>query len=52
MNYVTRQESLTITSTGDWQAVYSHPFLQDLEVVGLCRASDISPQLKIVLVEE
>jgi hypothetical protein len=40
-----------IPGTGDWQAVYSCPFLQDGEVVGLCKASDIGPQLKIVLVE-
>jgi hypothetical protein len=41
-----------ISSTNDWQAVNSRPFLQDGEVVGLGVASDISPQLKIVLVEE
>jgi hypothetical protein len=41
-----------IPGIGDWQAVYSHPFLQDGEVVGLCRAFDINPQFKIVLVEE
>jgi hypothetical protein len=40
-----------ILGTGDWQAVDSCPFLQDREVVGLCIASDISPQLRIVLVE-
>jgi hypothetical protein len=41
-----------IRGTGDWQAFYSHPFFQDGEVVGLCRTSDIGPQLKIVLMEE
>jgi hypothetical protein len=41
-----------ILGTGDWQAFYSHPFFQDGEVVGLCRTSDIGPQLKIVLMEE
>jgi hypothetical protein len=41
-----------ISGTGDWQAVYSCPFFQDGEVVGLGVASDISPQLKIVLMEE
>jgi hypothetical protein len=41
-----------IFSTGDWQAVDSRPFLQDGEVVGLGIACDISPQLKIILVEE
>jgi hypothetical protein len=41
-----------IHGTGDWQAVYSYLILQDLEVVGLCKASDISLQLQIVLVEE
>jgi hypothetical protein len=41
-----------IPGTGDWQAVDSRPFLEDGEVVGLCIASDIGPQLKIVLVEE
>jgi hypothetical protein len=41
-----------IPGTGDWQAVDSRSFLQDGEVVGLCIASDIGPQLKIVLVEE
>jgi hypothetical protein len=41
-----------IPGTSDWQVVYSCPFLQDLEVVGLCRASYISRQLKIILVEE
>jgi hypothetical protein len=40
-----------IPGTGDWQAVDSRPFLQDEKVVGLCIASDIGPQLKIVLVE-
>jgi hypothetical protein len=39
-----------IPGTGDWQAVDSSPFLG--EVVGLFIASDIGPQLKIVLVEE
>jgi hypothetical protein len=41
-----------IPRTGDWQAVDSSPFLEDGEVGGLCIASDIGPQLKIVLVEE
>jgi hypothetical protein len=41
-----------IPGTGDWQAVDSNPFLEDGEVVGLCIASNIGPQLKIVLVEE
>jgi hypothetical protein len=41
-----------IPGIGDWQVVYSRPFLQDGEVIGLCKASDIGPQLKIVIVEE
>jgi hypothetical protein len=41
-----------IPGTSEWQPVYSRPFLQDLEVVGICKASDIGPELKIVLVEE
>jgi hypothetical protein len=41
-----------IPGTGDWQAVDSSSFLADEEVVDLCVASDIGPQLKIVLVEE
>jgi hypothetical protein len=41
-----------IPSTREWQTVYSRLFLQDLEVVGSCIASDIGPELKIVLVEE
>ena len=40
-----------IPGTGDWQAVYSHPFLQDGEVVGFCKTPNINPQLKIVFVE-
>jgi hypothetical protein len=41
-----------ILGTREWQTVYSCPFLQDLEVVGIYKASDISPELKIVLMEE
>jgi hypothetical protein len=41
-----------IPGIGDWQAVDSSPFLEDGEVVGLRIASDIGPQLKIILVEE
>jgi hypothetical protein len=41
-----------IPRIGDWQAVDSRPFLEDGEVVGLCIASDIGPQLRIVLMEE
>jgi hypothetical protein len=41
-----------ISGTRKWQTVYSCPFLQDLEVVGICKASDIGLELKIVLVEE
>jgi hypothetical protein len=41
-----------IPGTCEWQTVYSCPFLQDLEVVGICKASDIGLELKIVLVEE
>jgi hypothetical protein len=41
-----------IPGTREWQTVYSRPFLQDLEVVGICIASDIGPELKIVLMEE
>ena len=32
-----------IPSTSEWQPVYSHPFFQDLEVVGICKASNIGP---------
>ena len=54
---MTRLEPLTIylgciPSIGDWQAIYSHPFLQDFEIIGLYRASDIILQLKIILVEK
>jgi hypothetical protein len=41
-----------IPGTGDWQAIDSSAFLEDGEVVGLCIASDIGPQLKIVLVKQ
>jgi hypothetical protein len=41
-----------ILGSGDWQAVYSHPSLQDQEVVGLGAAFGIIPQPKIVLMEE
>ena len=41
-----------IPGTGEWRKIYSCPILQDGEVVGLCKASDIGPQLKNVLVEE
>jgi hypothetical protein len=41
-----------IPGTGEWSPVYSLPFLQDLEVVGICKAFDIGLEFKIVLVEE
>ena len=41
-----------IPNTSDWQAVYSHPFLQDGKVVDLCKVSDIGLKFKIILVEE
>ena len=41
-----------ILGTSNWQAVDSCLFLEDGEVVGLCIAYDISPQFKIVLMEE
>ena len=41
-----------IPSIGEWQLVYSCPFLQDLEVVSICKAFDIGPEIKIVLVEK
>ena len=41
-----------ILGVGDWQVVDSYPFLEDGEVVSFCIASDISPQFKIIFVEE
>jgi hypothetical protein len=56
MKHMTRLEPLTVFDeslvlvSGSW--FIPRPFLQDLEVVGICIASNVSLQLKIVLVEE
>jgi hypothetical protein len=43
-----RMEPLTVLDASLGLVIDSSPFFKDGEVVGLCIASDIGPQLKII----